>query len=260
MTKCVILAGGRGTRISEESHLRPKPMIEIGPRPILWHIMKGYAHHGVNDFVICLGYRGYMIKEYFVNYFLHSSDVTVDIATNTLTYHGNRSEPWRVTLVDSGESTLTGGRVLQAAPFLDPGEPFCLTYGDGLADVDIRAELEFHRQHGLLATMTVVRPPARFGLSFVDEGDRVVAFEEKPQASSGYINGGFFVVSPGALDFIDGDDTAWERAPLERLTEKGQLAAWRHEGFWQPMDTLRDKEFLESLWDADRAPWKVWDS
>lgn len=259
MAKCVILAGGRGTRISEESHLRPKPMIEIGTRPALWHIMKGYAHHGVTDFVICLGYRGYMIKEYFFNYFLHSSDVTIDIATNTLAYHGNRSEPWRVTLVDSGESTATGGRVLHAVPFLDADEPFCLTYGDGLADVDIGAQLAFHRQHGLLVTMTVVRPPARFGRSLV-EGDRVVAFEEKPQAASGFINGGFFVVSPGALDFIDGHDTPWERGPLERLTEKGQLAAWRHEGFWQPMDTLRDKEFLQSLWDENRAPWKVWAS
>lgn len=256
MTKCVILAGGRGTRISEESHLRPKPMIEIGSRPILWHIMKSYAHHGVTDFVICLGYRGYMIKEYFVNYFLHSSDVTVDIANNTLAYHGNRSEPWRVTLVDTGESTLTGGRVLQVTQFLDPGEPFCLTYGDGLADVDVGGQLEFHRQHGLLGTMTVVRPPARFGRTTLD-GDRVVAFEEKPQASSGFINGGFFVLSPGALDFIEGD-TAWEREPLELLTEKGQLAAWRHEGFWQPMDTLRDRELLQGLWDEGRAPWKVW--
>jgi glucose-1-phosphate cytidylyltransferase len=259
MVKCVILAGGRGTRISEESHLRPKPMIEVGSRPLLWHIMKVYAHHGVTDFVICLGYRGYMIKEYFVNYFLHSSDVTIDMATNTLTHHGNRSEPWRVTLVDTGEHTLTGGRVLRAASFLNPEEPFCLTYGDGVADVDITAQLAFHRQCSLLATMTVVRPPARFGRSIID-GEKVVAFEEKPQAASGFINGGFFVVSPGALDFIDGDHTAWEREPLERLTEKGQLGAWKHEGFWQPMDTLRDKELLQGLWDENRAPWKVWAS
>jgi len=233
-------------------------MIEIGSRPLLWHIMKGYAHHGVTDFVICLGYRGYMIKEYFFNYFLHSSDVTIDIATNLIEYHGSRSEPWRVTLVDTGEATLTGGRVLRAAAFLEPGEAFSLTYGDGLADVDIAAQLAFHRQHGLLATMTVVRPPARFGRSYV-EGQRVVAFEEKPQASSGLINGGFFVVSPQVLDLIDGDDTPWERGPLERLTEKGQLAAWQHDGFWQPMDTLREKEYLEGLWQQGRAPWNVWD-
>jgi glucose-1-phosphate cytidylyltransferase len=256
--KCVILAGGRGTRISEESHLRPKPMIEIGDRPLLWHIMKGYAQQGVTEFVICLGYKGYMIKEYFFNYFLHSSDVTVDIATNTVEYHDTRTEPWRVTLVDSGESTMTGGRVLRARRFLEPDRPFCFTYGDGLADVDISAQLEFHERHGRLVTMTVVRPPSRFGRTVVD-GERVVSFEEKPQASGGLINGGFFVVSPGALEFIDGDDTPWEAAPLERLSEKGELAAWRHDGFWQPMDTLRDKEFLQTLWEENRAPWRVWE-
>lgn len=255
--KCVILAGGRGTRISEESQLRPKPMIEIGARPILWHIMKSYAHHGVCDFVICLGYRGYMIKEYFLNYFLHNADVTIDIAQNTIDYHGSRSEPWRVTLVDTGENTLTGGRVLRARSFLDGESPFYLTYGDGLANIDLGAQLAFHRGHGRMATMTVVRPPARFGSSVV-EGERVVRFEEKPQATTGLINGGFFVLSPGALDAIDGDDTAWETTPLERLVELDELRAWQHEGFWQPMDTLREKELLEGLWSSGEAPWKVW--
>lgn len=254
---CVILAGGRGTRISEESQLRPKPMIEIGARPILWHIMKCYGHFGVRDFVVCLGYRGYMIKEYFYNYFLHSADVTIDIAQNTIDYHGSRSEPWRVTLVDTGEDTLTGGRVLRARPFLHGESPFYLTYGDGLADIDLAAQLAFHRSHGRLATMTVVRPPARFGSSVV-EGDRVVRFEEKPQATSGLINGGFFVLSPDALDVIEGDDTAWETSPLENLVKRDELRAWQHEGFWQPMDTLREKELLEGLWSTGDAPWRVW--
>jgi glucose-1-phosphate cytidylyltransferase len=252
--KCVILAGGRGTRISEESHLRPKPMIEIGGRPILWHIMKIYASHGVTDFVICLGYRGYMIKEYFYNYFLHNSDVTIDVAANAVDYHDSRAEPWRVTLVDTGDTTLTGGRVLRAASYLDADEPFFLTYGDGLADLDVGAQLAFHRAHGALVTMTVVRPPARFGTSVVED-DRVVAFEEKPQSREGLINGGFFVVSPAALRYIDGDDTPWETEPLRRLTADDQLRAWRHAGFWQPMDTLREKELLESLWDQGDAPW-----
>lgn len=257
-TKCVILAGGRGTRISEETLVRPKPMVEIGGRPLLWHIMKTYAHHGVTDFVVCLGYRGYMIKEYFFNFFLHSSDVTIDIAANRATYHDSRAEPWQVTLVDTGETTLTGGRVLRVRAFLDDDRPFLLTYGDGLANVDVAAQLDFHRRHGKLATMTVVRPPARFGSATV-EGGRVVAFEEKPQASSGLISGGFFVVSPPALELVDGDDTAWETTPLERLAAKDELAAWRHEGFWQPMDTLRDKDMLEALWARQEAPWKVWD-
>jgi glucose-1-phosphate cytidylyltransferase len=255
--QCVILAGGRGTRISEESHLRPKPLIEIGGRPILWHIMKSYGHHGVTNFVICLGYRGYMIKEYFYNYFLHSSDVTIDVETNTVTYRDSRAEPWKVSLVDTGESTLTGGRILRVRDYLEPEEPFYLTYGDGVADVDLVAELAFHRQHGRLATMTVVRPPARFGSTQVED-DRVVAFEEKPQAAGGMINGGFFVLSPDALKVIDGDDTPWETTPIERLVAMDELRAWRHEGFWQPMDTLRDKELLETLWAADQAPWKVW--
>jgi len=256
--KCVILAGGRGTRIAEESHLRPKPMIEIGSRPILWHIMKHYSHHGVDDFVICLGYRGYMIKEYFANYFLHGSDVTVDLAANQITYHNCRSEPWRVTLVDTGESTLTGGRVLRASEYLDDSQPFFVTYGDGVSDIDLSAQLEFHRRHGRLATMTVVRPPARFGSAEV-AGDAVVGFVEKPQASEGLINGGFFVFSPGVLDLIDGDETPLETTPLERLVAKDELRAWRHEGFWQPMDTLREKELLESLWNGGRAPWMVWE-
>jgi glucose-1-phosphate cytidylyltransferase len=256
--KCVILAGGRGTRISEESHLRPKPMIEIGGRPILWHIMKYYAHYGVTDFIICLGYRGYMIKEYFTNYFLHSSDMTIDMACNQVAFHDTRSEPWRVTLVDTGESTLTGGRVLRVRRFLDEGEPFCLTYGDGLADLDISKQIVFHEEHGLLATMTVVRPPARFGTAVVS-GNRVDAFEEKSQAATGMINGGFFILRPEALDVIDDDETPWERTPLERLAQSQQLAAWQHEGFWQPMDTLREKELLEQLWEAGRAPWRVWD-
>jgi glucose-1-phosphate cytidylyltransferase len=255
--KLVILAGGRGTRISEESHLRPKPMIEIGSHPILWHIMKSYASHGITDFVICLGYRGYMIKEYFANYVLHSSDVTVDMQTKRLEFHDSRSEPWRVTLVDTGEFTLTGGRVKRVVGYLDDDEPFCLTYGDGLADVDVRAQITFHKEHGLLATMAVVRPPARFGSSVV-HGERVTAFEEKPQASSGLINGGFFVLSPKVIELIDGDETPFETTPLERLVAMGQLAAWHHEGFWQPMDTLREKELLDELWAQGRAPWKTW--
>ncbi len=256
--KVVILAGGRGTRISEESHLRPKPMIEIGGKPILWHIMKGYAQHGLVDFIICLGYRGYMIKEYFANYFLHGSDVTVDMETNQIEYHDVRSEPWRVTLVDTGETTLTGGRVLRVRRFLDSEEDFCLTYGDGLADIDVKAQVEFHRQKGRLVTMTVVRPPARFGRSVV-EGGRVVSFEEKPQAAAGVINGGFFVLSPSAVDLIEGDETPWETTPLQKLVAMDQLSAWEHDGFWQPMDTLREKELLEELWSSGRAPWKTWD-
>lgn len=255
--KVVILAGGRGTRIAEESHLRPKPMIEIGGYPILWHIMKTYAHYGYRDFILCLGYRGYMIKEYFANFVLHSSDVTIDMAANRIEYHDSRAEPWRVTLVDTGLETLTGGRVKRVRSFLDPGEPFFLTYGDGLADVDLADQEAFHRRHGMLATMTVVRPPARFGSTVVDAG-RVRTFEEKPQASEGLINGGFFIVQPEVLDLIDGDHTPWERDPLERLVDQGQLAAYSHHGFWQPMDTLREKELLEEYWKNGTAPWKVW--
>lgn len=255
--KCVILAGGRGTRILEESHLRPKPMITIGGRPMLWHIMKLFAHHGVDEFIICLGHLGYVVKEYFANYFLHRADVTVDLATNGLVFHNSPTESWRVTMVDTGEATLTGGRVLRVRRHLAADEPFFLTYGDGVADIDLTAELAFHRSHGLLATMTVVRPPARFGRSTV-VNDRVTAFEEKPQAAEGFINGGFFVLEPGALDTIDGDDTPFESTPLERLTAMGQLAAWHHDGFWQPMDTLRERELLEALWATGNPPWRTW--
>lgn len=232
-------------------------MIEIGGRPILWHIMKIYASYGVREFIVCLGYRGYMVKEYFFNYFLHNADATIDIERNTVDYHGNRTEPWRVTLVDTGEETLTGERVVRARRFLSSDAPFYLTYGDGLADIDFAAQLAFHLKHGGLATMTVVRPPARFGRSVV-EGDRVVKFEEKPQAATGLINGGFFVLSPKALDQIEDDNVAWESQPLERLVQINELYAWRHEGFWQPMDTLREKELLEGMWASGSPPWKVW--
>lgn len=255
--KVVILAGGRGTRIAEESHLRPKPMIEIGGYPILWHIMKSYAHYGFSDFIVCLGYRGYMIKEFFSNFYLHNSDITVDVGQNRIEYHDSRAEPWRVTLVDTGLATLTGGRVKRIRRFLHPEEPFFLTYGDGLADIDLARQAAFHKSHSLLATMTVVRPPARFGTTTIED-DRVARFEEKPQASEGLINGGFFIVQPSVLDLIEGDRTPWERDPLERLVEKGQLAAFLHEGFWQPMDTLREKELLEYYWQRGQAPWKVW--
>ena len=256
--KCVILAGGKGTRIAEEARIRPKPMVEIGGKPILWHIMKYYSHHGVNDFIICLGYMGYVIKEYFANYTLHNSDFTIDVLDNSLEFHQSRAEPWRVTLVDTGHDSMTGGRIRRVHPHLDPGEPFCMTYGDGLADVDVAATIDFHKGHGCLATVTTVHPPARFG-SVVSEADRVLRFEEKPQAEEGRINGGFFVLSPSVIDHIEGDDTIWERRPLERLAQDGQLRAWHHDGFWQPMDTLREKQILESLWQSGRAPWKLWD-
>ncbi len=254
--KVVILAGGLGTRIAEESHLRPKPMIEIGGRPILWHIMKYYSGFGLNDFVICLGYKGYIVKEFFANYVLHSSDLSVDLAKNTLTYHNQRSEDWKVTLVDTGESTLTGGRVKRIAKYLDDA-PFCLTYGDGLSNVDIAAQIQAHKDSGLLATMTIVRPPARYGSSRVENG-RVVEFLEKPQASEGLINGGFFVMNPQALNYIEGDDTPLEADPLEKLAANDQLGAWEHQGFWQAMDTLREKNLLEDLWAKGDAPWKNW--
>ena len=254
--KVVILAGGLGTRIAEESHLRPKPMIEIGGRPILWHIMKYYSGFGLNDFVICLGYKGYIVKEFFANYVLHSSDLSVDLASNTLTYHNQRSEDWKVTLVDTGESTLTGGRVKRIAKYLDD-EPFCLTYGDGVSNVDIAAQIQAHKDSGLLATMTIVRPPARYGSSRVENG-RVVEFLEKPQASEGLINGGFFVMNPQALNYIEGDDTPLEADPLEKLAANDQLGAWEHQGFWQAMDTLREKNLLEDLWAKGDAPWKNW--
>lgn len=256
--KAVILAGGRGTRIVEESYLRPKPMIEIGGRPILWHIMKIYACHGITDFIICLGHKGYAIKEYFANYFLHASDITIDISRNEIEYHAARAEPWRVTLIDTGDATNTGGRLRRIRQYLTPDECFCMTYGDGLANVDICASIEFHRKMKKLATMTVVRPPARFGSAVMKDGI-VSSFMEKSQAQSGMINGGFFVIEQSALDDIAGDDVSWEYATLQRLVAKGELAGWQHDGFWQPMDTLREKELLDELWTEGKAPWKVWD-
>lgn len=255
--KCVILAGGMGTRLAEETGIRPKPMIEIGDRPILWHIMKLYTEHKVTDFIICLGYKGYLIKEYFANYHLHGADVTIDLVDNKLEYHHRRNEPWRITLVDTGNETMTGGRIKRVREYLDPNEPFCMTYGDGLSNIDIGAEIAFHRKHGLNATVACVRPPARFG-SLVLDGDKITAFEEKPQAESGLINGGFFVLNPSAVDLIKEDATVWEREPMETLAKSGQLAAWQHTGFWQPMDTLRDKQQLTKLWETKKAPWKIW--
>lgn len=256
--KAVILAGGLGTRISEESHLRPKPMIEVGGRPILWHIMKIYAHHGVTDFIVCLGYRGYMIKEYFANFVLHRSDVTVDLGSNAIEYHSQISEPWRVTLAETGEQTMTGGRLKRIAPYLTPGESFCMTYGDGVSDIDIAALMAFHASHGCDATMTVTRPPGRYGATEL-EGTKVRRFMEKPAGDGGYINGGFFVLEPHVLDRIAGDETTWESEPLEGLAADGQLQAFRHDGFWQAMDTLREKNLLERLWAGGSPPWRAWD-
>jgi glucose-1-phosphate cytidylyltransferase len=255
--KAVILAGGLGTRISEESHLRPKPMIEIGGRPILWHIMNIYTAHGVTDFVICLGYRGQMIKEYFANYMLYASDVTVDARTGETTYHQNYAEPWRVTMVDTGPNTMTGGRLKRVSRYLDPDECFCMTYGDGVADIDISRLIEFHHRHGRLGTVTAVTPPGRYG-ALLMEGNRVADFMEKPPGDKSLINGGYFVLHPAVLDRIEGDDTPWETAPLEGLARDGELIAYRHVGFWQPMDTLRDKTTLEAMWASGHAPWKVW--
>jgi glucose-1-phosphate cytidylyltransferase len=254
--KTVILAGGLGTRISEESHLRPKPMVEVGGMPILWHILKIYSAHGINDFIICLGYKGYLIKEYFANYFLHTSDVTFDMSNNAMEVHQRHAEPWRVTLVDTGENTQTGGRLKCVRDHLSPDETFCFTYGDGVGDVDVGATLRFHRQHGRMATVTAARPPGRFGALKIDD-NLVTRFDEKPASGEGLINAGFFVLSPSVLDLIE-NDCAWEGQPLETLAARGQLAVWRHEGFWQPMDTLRDKNHLEQLWQSQRAPWKTW--
>jgi len=256
--KAVILAGGLGTRISEESHLKPKPMIEVGGKPIIWHIMKIYAAHGISDFVICLGYKGYVIKEYFANYFLHNSDVTFDMRNNRMEVHERHAEPWRVTLVDTGERTQTGGRLRRVRHFIDDGEPFCFTYGDGVTDIDIGATIAFHRSRNVAATIAAVTPPGRFGALRLT-GDQVAAFEEKPDGDGGMINGGFFVLSPSVIDLIDNDHTVWEKGPLETLARSGQLAAWRHTGFWHPMDTLRDKNHLEELWQSGKAPWKVWE-
>jgi glucose-1-phosphate cytidylyltransferase len=256
--KCVILAGGKGTRIAEESNTRPKPMIEIGSRPILWHIMKLYATFGVREFIVCLGYKGYVVKEYFANYFLHQADVTFDMTENRVQYHDSRSEPWKVTLIDTGDEAMTGGRLLQVGKFLDPGEPFCMTYGDGLANIDIGAEIAFHKQSACRATVACVRPAARFG-RIAMQGGKVVSFEEKPQADGGLINGGFFVLEHSVLDLISGHDVAWEKEPMETLAASGELAAWVHRDFWQPMDTLRDKQNLNALWDSGSAPWKLWE-
>jgi len=254
--RAVILAGGMGTRISEESHLRPKPLIEIGARPILWHIMKMYSAHDVNDFIVCCGYRGYMIKEYFANYSLHMSDVTFDIASNRAEIRQNSAEPWRVTLIDTGDDTMTGGRLRRVQSYLGD-EDFCFTYGDGLSDVDLRELIGFHRRHGGLATVTAVQPQARYGALALD-GTRVKSFAEKPPGEGGWINGGFFVLSPKAIDYIAGDDTPWEREPMERLAAEGKLHAFFHRGFWHAMDTLRDKNHLEELWRSGTAPWKIW--
>ena len=255
--KAVILAGGLGTRISEETHLKPKPMIEIGGKPILWHIMKLYSAHGVNEFVICCGYKGYLIKEYFANYFLHMSDITFDMEDNRMVVHQKKAEPWRVTLVDTGENTLTGGRLKRVADYIADEDAFCFTYGDGLSDLNIRASIEFHRRHGKLATVTAVLPPGRYG-ALERIGDQVTNFIEKPRGDGGLINGGFFVLSPKCLDLIEGDDTGWESAPLSQLASMGHMMAFEHHGFWQPMDTLRDKNLLEELWASGQAPWKKW--
>ncbi|MEA1051630.1 glucose-1-phosphate cytidylyltransferase [Lamprobacter modestohalophilus] len=255
--KTILLAGGLGTRLAEETHLKPKPMVEIGGRPILWHIMKLYSAHGLHDFIICCGYKGYVIKEYFANYFLHMSDVTFDMEHNTMEVHQRKAEPWRVTLVDTGDDTLTGGRLKRVADFVRDESAFCFTYGDGVSDVDISALLAFHQSHGKWATVTAVRPPGRYG-AIQCNGRQVTGFTEKPRGDGGLINGGFFVLDPRCLDLIDGDRTSWEAGPLVKLAEMGQMMAFEHSGFWQPMDTLRDKNHLEALWDAGAAPWKVW--
>ncbi len=256
--KAVILAGGLGTRISEETHLKPKPMIEIGGKPILWHVMKIYSSHGINDFIICCGYKGYLIKEYFANYFLHMSDVTFDMQDNSVCIHEQKAEPWRVTLVDTGEATQTGGRLKRVESYLLGEEAFCFTYGDGLSDVNISGLLKFHKGHGRLATVTAVQPPGRYGALEVTGDSQVRGFSEKPRGDGGSINGGFFVLSPRVLDYIEGDQAYWERAPLERLAIDGELMAFAHDGFWQPMDTLRERNLLEALWREEAAPWKTW--
>ena len=250
------MAGGLGTRLGEETALRPKPMVEVGGMPILWHIMKIYAAHGVQDFIVCLGYKGYVIKEWFANYFLHSADVTIDLGQNRLEVHAAKSEPWRVTLVDTGTDAMTAGRLKAVRSYIPADEPFCFTYGDGVADIDISAQIAFHKAHGKRATITAVAPPGRFGAVEFD-GDRVSRFVEKPAGDGGLINGGFFVLDPAVIDLIDGPETVWEQGPLEHLAVSGELLAWRHGGFWQPMDTLRDKHYLEKLW-SEGAPWKVW--
>jgi glucose-1-phosphate cytidylyltransferase len=255
--KAVILAGGLGTRISEETHLRPKPMIEVGGKPILWHIMKIYAAHGISDFIICCGYKGYIIKEYFANYFLHMSDVTFDMQKNEMLVHQRKAEPWRVTLVDTGDETLTGGRLKRVLDYVKDESAFCFTYGDGVADINITQQIAFHRSHGKLATVTAVQPAGRYGALSM-RGASVQGFIEKPRGDGGWVNGGFFIISPKCIDYIDGDKTIWEAEPLTQLAQAGQLMAFEHAGFWQPMDTLRDKTQLEQLWVTGKALWKVW--
>ena len=256
--KVVILAGGLGTRISEETVARPKPMIEIGGKPVIWHIMKIYSSYGLNDFVICCGYKGYLIKEYFANYFLHMSDVTFDLATNEMHVHQRKAEPWKVTLVDTGESTMTGGRLARVREYVKDEPEFCFTYGDGVSNVNIRELIDFHREQKVLATLTATYPPGRFGALDIT-ANRITTFKEKPKGDGSMINGGFFVLSPKVIDLIDGDQSVWEQEPLEKLARSGQLAAFPHNGFWQPMDTLRDKMLLEELWQTGQAPWKVWE-
>jgi glucose-1-phosphate cytidylyltransferase len=255
--KAVILAGGLGTRISEETHLKPKPMIEIGGMPILWHIMKIYSAHGIDDFVVCCGYKGYLIKEFFANYFLHMSDVTFDMARNEMKVHQQKAEPWRVTLVDTGDDTLTGGRLKRVGNYICDEEAFCFTYGDGVSNIDVTSQIAFHERHGKLATIAAVQPPGRYGALSMD-GAIVRGFVEKPKGDGGWINGGFFVLSPKCLDYIDGDLSSWEGEPLAKIANDGQMMAFEHRGFWQPMDTLRDKNLLESHWDSGNAPWKIW--
>lgn len=256
--KAVILAGGLGTRLSEETSIRPKPMVEVGGKPILWHIMKSYSAHGVNDFVICCGYKGYVIKEYFANYFLHTSDVTFDMQHNAMEVHTRNAEPWKVTLVDTGDETLTGGRLKRVRQYVENEEAFCFTYGDGVSDVNISASIAFHKRHGKLATLTATQPPGRFGALNLD-GDTINSFQEKPQGDGAWINGGFFVLSPKVIDYIEDDSTTWEKKPMEQLAKEGQMNAFFHHGFWQPMDTLRDKIHLEELWQSGKAPWKAWE-
>lgn len=255
--KAVLLAGGLGTRLAEETEIKPKPMVEIGGRPILWHIMKLYSAHGVTEFVICCGYKGYVIKEYFANYFLHMSDVTFDMANNRMVVHHHKAEPWRVTLIDTGDDTMTGGRIKRVGSFIADDEVFCCTYGDGIANLDITAQIAFHRSHGKLATVTAVQPPGRYGALNLND-DEVIGFTEKPPGDGGLINGGFFILSPKCLDYIDGDETSFEAGPLSALAADGELKAFTHTGFWQPMDTLRDKNMLQQLWESGRAPWKIW--
>lgn len=254
--KAVILAGGLGTRMTEETHLKPKPMIEIGGRPILWHIMKIYSAHGVNDFIICLGYKGYLIKEYFANYSLHMSDVTFDFKNNKMVVHEQKTEPWRVTLVDTGEYTMTGGRLKRVSRYLD-NEDFCFTYGDGVGDINITELIEFHNKQETLATCTATQPPGRFGTLDMNQ-NKIVSFDEKPLGDGAWINGGYFVMSPEVIDYIDGDDTTWEKEPIEKLAKEGKLSAFKHMGFWKPMDTLRDKNQLDEMWNSGKAPWKIW--